>query len=165
VYKRQEKNKHAADRKGGTQGGAGKAVVFGVLKRDGEFRAFHMPNLQGRNVGAAVRANVAEGANLFTDEHRSFNGLDGQYNHHRTNHSAGQYVVDFFNHTNGIEGAWSLIKRQIYGIHHWVSPKHLSRYLDEMTWRYNRRDQDEDVRVNDLLGQVAGRLRYKELIA
>ena len=160
-----EKNKHAKDRKGGTQGGAGKAVVFGVLKRDGDFRAFQMPNLQSRNVGAAVRENVAPGANLFTDEHRSFNGLDGDYNHHRTNHSAGQYVVNFFNHTNGIEGAWSLIKRQIYGIHHWVSPKHLSRYLDEMTWRYNRREDDEDVRVNGLLDQVAGRLTYKELIA
>lgn len=160
-----EKNKHAKDRKGGTQGGAGKAVVLGMLERSGDLRAIHMPNLRGRNVAGAVSDNVEWGSNLYTDEHRSFNGLDKVYNHHRVNHSAGEYVKHFFNHTNGIEGAWSLIKRQIYGIHHWVSPKHLSRYLDEMTWRYNRREQDEGPRVNDLLEQVAGRLRYKELIA
>jgi len=31
-----EKNKHQVDRKVGTQGGAGKAVVLGTLERDGE---------------------------------------------------------------------------------------------------------------------------------
>ena len=40
-----EKNKHAKDRKGGTQGGAGKAVVLGMLERGGDIRAMHMPNL------------------------------------------------------------------------------------------------------------------------
>jgi hypothetical protein len=85
-------------------------------------------------------ANVAPGSNVMTDEFAGYKGLSATYYHHTTNHSAGEYVKDFYNHTNGIEGAWSLIKRQIYGIHHWVSPKHLDRYLSEMTWRYNRRD-------------------------
>lgn len=72
-----------------------------------------MPNMRGRNVTGAVSDNVEWGSNLYTDEHRSFNGLDKVYNHHRVNHSAGEYVKHFFNHTNGIEGAWSPIKRQI----------------------------------------------------
>jgi hypothetical protein len=42
-------------------------------------------------------------------------------------------------HTNSIKSVWALLKRQIYGIHHWVSVKHMDRYLSEATWRYNRR--------------------------
>ena len=101
----------------------------------------------------------------MTDEHTSFVGLQGRYNHHTVNHSAGEYVKDYYAHTNGIEGVWSLFKRQIYGTHHWLSRKHLSRYLSEMTYRYNRREMGEGQRVNDFLTRVEGRLTYKALIA
>lgn len=67
--------------------------------------------------------------------------------------------------TNGIEGAWSLLKRQIIGIHHWVSERHLGYYVGEMTWRYNRRGMGEGERVNALVAASSGRLRYRELIA
>ena len=49
-----EKNKHARNRKGGTQGGSGKAVVFGMLERGGDLRAMRLPNLQSRNVKAVI---------------------------------------------------------------------------------------------------------------
>ncbi len=54
-------------------------------------------------------------------------------------------------HTNSIEGVWALLKRQIYGIHHWVSDKHLSRYLSESSWRFNRRKMGEGERLNALI--------------
>lgn len=58
------------------------------------------------------------------------------------------------------------MKRQIIGIHHFVSPKRLQRYLDEMMFRQNRKDVDEGYRVNQLLAAATGKqLRYKELIA
>jgi hypothetical protein len=57
------------------------------------------------------------------------------------------------------------LKRQIVGIHHWVSPKHLQRYANEMSWRFNRRDMQVGTRMNDIFGCVEGRLTYKELIA
>lgn len=160
-----EKNKHAWQRTGGKQGGKGKTAVLGILERDGELRTGITPSLSARNVQTAIRANVAPGAALMTDEHASFVGLGDTYYHHRVNHSAGEYVRDYCLHTNGIESVWALFKRQIIGTHHWLSPKHLSRYLGEMTWRFNRRDADEGVRVNMLLDQTAGRLTYKELIA
>ncbi|MEQ9449471.1 MAG: transposase, partial [Rhodospirillaceae bacterium] len=92
-------------------------------------------------------------------------GLQGRYNHHTVNHSAGEYVRDFYNHTNGIESVWALFKRQIVGTHHWLSPKHLDKYVGEMTWRFNLREMGEGKRVNALLRQTAGRLTYKALIA
>ena len=74
-------------------------------------------------------------------------------------------MKDYYNHTNGIESVWALFKRQIVGTHHWMSPKHLSRYLSEMTWRFNLRGIGDGDRVNALLEQASGRLTYKELIA
>ncbi|MEQ9447443.1 MAG: IS1595 family transposase, partial [Rhodospirillaceae bacterium] len=61
-----EKNKHAWQRTGGKQGGAGKAVVFGMLERGGELRAGQMPNLRARNVQGVIAQNVKEGANVMT---------------------------------------------------------------------------------------------------
>jgi hypothetical protein len=60
---------------------------------------------------------------------------------------------------------WALFKRQIIGTHHWLSTKHLARYVDEMTWRFNLRDIEDGRRVNAILAQTVGRLTYKALIA
>jgi transposase-like protein len=160
-----EKNKHAWQRTGGKQGGKGKTAVLGVLERRGELRTGITPNMSARTVQTVIRENVAPGANLMTDEHGSFVGLDRDYNHHRVNHSKGEYVRHFVLHSNGIESVWALFKRQIVGTHHYLSPKHLFRYLGEMTWRFNLREMDEGDRMNALIGQTNGRLRYKELIA
>lgn len=67
-----------------------------------------------------IRDHVAEGSNIYTGEHAGYRGLDG-YNHHTTSHLAGVYVIDDQYHTNSIESVWALLKRQIIGVHHWVS--------------------------------------------
>lgn len=43
-------------------------------------------------------------------------------------------------HTQTIEGFWSLVKRGIGGVYHSVSKKYLQTYLNEYSFRYNRRD-------------------------
>ena len=139
--------------------------MFGILERDGELRAAPVADLKAENVQGIIADQVKPGSTIMTDEHASFVGLQGRYHHHAVNHSAGEYVRHFCIHVNGIEGAWSLLKRQIYGIHHWVSDKHLGRYVSEMTWRYNRRTMGEGDRVTAFLADVAGRLTYKALIA
>ncbi len=160
-----EKNKHAWQRTGGKQGGSGKIAVLGMLERGGELRTEITPNLRAATIQERIRDNVEPGSAIMTDEHGAFLGLQGDYNHHRVNHSAGEYVRHFCLHTNGIESVWALFKRQIVGTHHVLSPKHLSRYLGEMTWRFNLREMGEGSRVNALLAQTGGRLTYKELIA
>ncbi len=98
----------------------------------------------------------------MTDEMPAYQGLATLYPILSVNHSKGEYVR-FAVHTNTIEGAWSLFKRQVYGIHHWISVKHLDAYLGEMCYRYSNRDMADGARVNDLLTQVEGRLTYKAL--
>jgi transposase-like protein len=79
-------------------------------------------------------------------------------------HSKGEYVRGEA-HTQTIDSVWALLKRQIIGIHHWVSAKHLQKYVNEMAWRFNRRDMDPAPRMNDIFSSVAGHLTYKALIA
>jgi hypothetical protein len=116
-------------------------------------------------VNRLIAEHVAEGSNLMTDESPIYWGLKGHYHRYSVDHSKGEYGRDGFIHTNTIEGAWSLLKRQIYGIHHWVSPKHLDRYVSEMTWRYNRRSIEDGNRVDALIADSDGRLTYKALVA
>ncbi len=160
-----EKNKHSKDRSGDTKGGKGKEVVLGILEREGELRTAHVKDTKARTLKGEVLKNVAAGSTVMTDDDRAFMGLGKGYHHHTVNHSAGEYVRHYCLHTNGIESVWALLKRQIVGIHHWVSPTHLSKYLDEMTWRFNRRDMSVTDRMNELFGCVEGRLTYKALIS
>ena len=159
------KNKHRNKRTPGGQGGADKPAVMGILQRDGELRAKVVPDSTRQTLEGELDANVALGATVLTDEHGGYRFIGQKFNHHTVNHSMGQYVKDKFIHTNGLENAWSLFKRKIYGIHHWVSGEHLDRYLAEFTFRHNRCQMGEGSRVNALLGQVEGRLTYKALIA
>jgi ISXO2-like transposase domain len=99
------------------------------------------------------------------DEDRSFIGLEGEYNVRSVNHSAGEFVRRYVIHTNGIESVWALLKRQIIGIHHWISNKHLNRYISEMTWRFNRYNLNATDRMNEIFACVEGRLTYKAFIA
>jgi len=159
-----EANKHESKRLHKGRGGVGKAIVLGVLERNGELRAGTVTDTKATTLQPIVRANVEAGANIYTDEHGAYRGLQGAYNHHTVNHGAGEYVRHFHAHTNSIESAWALLKRQIVGIHHWVSPKHLDRYVAEATWRFNRREVADGQRVSEFLARVDGRLRYADLI-
>ena len=79
------------------------------------------------------------------------------------NHTRGEYVRNTL-HTNSIEGYWSQFKQSIYGIYHQVSPKHLNRYCDENSYRYNSREITDMERFSVSLTQTEGRLTYKRLI-
>ena len=61
--------------------------------------------------------------------------------HHTVNHSRKEYVNGIA-HTNTIESFWAIFKRGIKGQFHFVSPKYLSRYLDEFCWRFNNKDSE-----------------------
>jgi transposase len=88
-----------------------------------------------------VKEYVLPESTVFTDDFSGYDRLKGHgFTHHRINHSAKIWVMGDI-HTNTIEGFWSLVKRGIGGVYHQVSQKYLQSYLDEYTFRYNRRDQ------------------------
>lgn len=67
-------------------------------------------------------------------------GIHGS-KHETIKHKAKIYVRGTI-HTNTVESAFSLFKRGLTGSFHQVSIKHLQRYLNEFTYRFNRRSDD-----------------------
>lgn len=157
-------NRHGG-RSGKGTGVVGKTPVIGAVSRKGKIVARVIARPDTATLDGFVHANVSPAATMVvTDEHAGYRLLSRTYAHQIVRHDKGEYANGAA-HTNSIEGAWALLKRQIIGIHHWVSPKHLDRYDQEMTFRYNRREIGQSERVNALFSQVEGPLPYKALIA
>lgn len=162
-----EKNKHALKKLNVGRGTVGKQPVAGAVSRDGDVKTEVVTDTTRSEVHAFLHKNVAGGSNLYTDEYRSYVGLDDHYKHLSVNHSVGEYVSGKA-HTNSIENFWAMLKRGYYGVFHHFSWKHLHRYLAEFEVRWNMRrfEKDGRVRLDYLLGHISGhRLTYKELIA
>ena len=161
-----EKNKHQNKRTRGTQGHSlkTKSPVVALVERGGDVRAFHVEDTQRRTLHGLIEQNVALGAKVNTDEYPAYRGLDTFYLHGSVNHVGGKYVLGEV-HTNTIEGFFFGFKRGIFGIYHHVSKKHLQRYLDEFSMRYNHRDEDNGTGFVSLLINCNGRLTYKGLTA
>lgn len=156
-------NRHKGDPKNGP-GTSGKVAVIGALERGGDVVATVIDRTDTATLDGFAHAVVDPAATISTDEHAGYRHLGRTFAHGVVRHSAGEFSRGGF-HTNGIEGFWALLKRQIVGIHHFVTPKHLNRYVGESTWRFNARNLGEGERVNALLAQATGRLTYRELTA
>ena len=160
-----EKNKHKSKRRHIGTGGAGKTPVLGIRTRGGELRTRVVQTVRADESQGHIQSTVASGETVYTDNWLGYRGLGG-YSHTVINHSDGRYVCGDA-HTNGIESFWALFKRGYHGIYHYMSPKHLQRYLDEFTFRFNRqKTQMQDVFL-DVVENVAEstKLPYKELTA
>lgn len=157
------------NRHGGRSGIGGghrqKAPVVGAVERNGTVIAKAVPVASQYVLQKFVRETVSPDAKLLvTDAHAAYASLTGYPQHKIVNHNKGEWRKGNA-HTNSIESIWALLKRQIIGIHHQVSRKHLDRYVGEMTWRLNNRSLSAQERFNALFSAVEGRLTYKALIA
>lgn len=153
-------------RKGKGGGTVGMTPVIGAIERGGNVVAKVVPTGIGKpNAQTFIDAVVSPDAELLvTDTGVAFRSIEGYPQHRLINHSKGEYRKGEI-HTQSIESVWALLKRQINGTHHWVSPKHLQQYVSEMAWRLSRRAMTAEERVNALFTAVEGRLTYKALIA
>jgi transposase-like protein len=157
------KNKHGG-RSGGGSGVKGKAAVVGAVERGGRVIATTIEHVNTDSLESFVSDNVSTASrSVSTDEHQGYRRIGRVYSHGVVAHTKGEFVRGNI-HTQTIDGYWSQLKRQIVGIHHWVSVKHLNRYVAESSWRYNRRSSGEGNRVNMLLADAHGHLTYKALI-
>ena len=116
-----------------------KSCVVGMVERKGRIIALVAEDASKKTLQDIAHEKILPKSMVFTDEHKSYVGLENTYQHRRINHSEGVYVVGNV-HTNTIEGFWSLVKKGIGGVYHSVSKKYLQTYLNEYSFRYNHRD-------------------------
>jgi len=160
-----ETNKHGSKKLRAGRGTVGKTAVIGIRGETGNVRAEIIPNTKISTLQGFIRDNTPEGALVVTDQHAGYVGIAGYgYRHVSINHSVGEYVREMA-HTNGIESFWALLKRGHYGVFHYMSPKHLHRYVNEFAFRHNTA-QDGTMRfIEKTVARMIGkRLTYKGLI-
>ncbi len=143
-----------------------KTWVAGAIQRGGEVRLERIPDIKRATLHAFIaRAVKDEAEAIYTDELKSYLGIgDDDTRHETVRHSAEEWVVGDA-HTNSIENVWSLFKRSIMGAFHKISRKHLDRYLEELEWRFNNRDNPYIFR--DTLERIMDTdpLQYRKLVA
>jgi transposase-like protein len=144
-------------------GGKDKTVVMGIIERGGNVRAMVVDNRKKKTVQKHVKDHVEAGAAIFTDELKSYDGLESDFQHAVINHA-----VEYVNgnvHTNSMENFWSLLKRGLHGTYISVEPFHLFRYIDEQAFRFNnRKDMNDSDRFRELASRVVGkRLTFAEV--
>jgi transposase-like protein len=125
--------------------GTKKRPVIGIRQRNGELRLFHAKNVTARSIEKFMRQNLGENVEvLFTDELNIYRGIARRMGlkHQMVQHGIKEYVRGEA-HTNTVESAFSLFKRGLRGSWHKLSAKHLQAYLEEMTFRFNRRNNSD----------------------
>jgi transposase-like protein len=161
------KNMHKSKRPKGSgftgkmSGVQAKAIVVGMLERDGRVRTEVVQERTQKVLHEIAYKNLGDGATLVTDEWGGYKGVN--FEHAIVNHAV-EYVNGLV-HTNGIENFWSLLKRGLHGTYVSVEPFHLFRYIDEQAFRYNhRKGMNDQMRFEAAMKQVFGkRLTYAEL--
>jgi transposase-like protein len=122
----------------------------------GRLRLRHVPNRGSLALTTFVQDSVTPGTTVFTDGWQGYDALKRLgYDHERAvvggDHEITQAVLPL------IHLVFSNLKAWVLGTHHGVSKRHLQAYLNEYTFRFNRRFYPMGM-FNSVLG-IAARMR------
>jgi transposase-like protein len=123
------------------RGAAGKSLVVVAAQEDGEhigrIRLVQASDASGATLCDAVQQAIAPGSTVNTDGWQGYGGLDELGYDHQTVRAQSDIGDNLLPNCHLVA---SLLKRWLLGTHQGaVRPKHLAYYLDEFTFRFNRR--------------------------
>jgi len=114
------------------------AVEIKHPKGFGRIRMRHVPDASAKSLVPFVRETIAPGSIVCTDGWRGYSGLSNGYEHRPTILSSSNYPAHVA--MPGVHQIASLLKRWLLGTHQGsFSVEHLQSYLEEFTFRFNRR--------------------------
>ena len=124
-------------------GDSNKQIVVGIRQRGGDLRFFHAEDVKSGTLAKFIEENISVDVDVIvTDELNAYPTAMKSValtDRHKTIKHKSKIYVEGEIHTNTVESAFSLLKRGIVGTWHRISAKHLPAYLDEMSFRFNRR--------------------------
>ena len=133
-YRRGVKNKRGK--------GTKKPQILVAVQRNGEARAIKIKDARAKTIHPKVKEWVEPTAVLMTDAARVYRSLGRSFaGHHSVNHSRKQFANKATGaHINSAEAFTGQVERALVGVYHILFPEHLQRYLNEIAWRWNRRE-------------------------
>ena len=121
------------------RGAGGKAIVFGIFKRDGKVYTEIVPDCSKKSLLAVIRGKIKPEVIVHSDGWRGYDGLvDVGYERHlRIQHGRNQFARGK-SHINGIESFWGFAKRRLAKFN--GVPSHtFYLHLKETEFRFNHR--------------------------
>ena len=116
-----------------------------MIERGGDVVIRMLENVQKVTIGPLIKATVARGTMVYTDEYNIYNSLGRWgYGHKTVCHSAGEYARDEDGdgfcevHANTMEGFWSLVRSWLRP-HRGISQEKLPLYLGFFEFIHNVR--------------------------
>jgi len=114
------------------RGALNKVIVAGAVEVRGtaanRVRLQVIPDVTGATLVGFIQEHIVEGSTIKTDEFRGYSRVAAAGYHH--------IVTKELVHVHRV---FSNLKTWLIGTHHGVSPQHLQAYLNEYTYRFNRR--------------------------
>jgi transposase-like protein len=144
-----------------------KQPIVALVEKGGRVRSHMIARPDAKTLREAIRKHVDKSATIHTDEWSAYHGIGKDFagGHQTVNHSSGEYARDGVT-TNEAEAFFALLKRGIYGQFHNVSRKHLNRYINEFSFRWDRRKMSDAERTIEAIQSGEGkRLRYRDPVA
>ena len=120
------------------RGAGGKIPVIGLHKRGENVYLSVVKNCSKAELMPIITGRVLEGAVIYTDGWKAYDGLVLKgYEHHRIHHHQNQFARGK-NHVNGIESFWSYAKFRFLKLRG-VRKDRFLLHLKECEWRFNHR--------------------------
>jgi transposase-like protein len=146
--------------------GTKKTPVLAIVERNGKAVSKPIGVVNHKNLRSAIEAVVSRQSTIMSDESHNYCGI-GRYfdgGHKSVKHTAGEYVNGDIS-TNTVESYFALLKRGVHGTFHHISKKHLKRYCDEFSFRWDYRKVNDGKRAEAAIRGIEGkRLIYKKTI-
>ncbi|MEN9440635.1 MAG: hypothetical protein RLZ33_711 [Bacteroidota bacterium] len=148
----------------------GKLLKLGRLRLTKMGR--HKGDLTRVNVQPFIEENVSRSSHIMTDDNRIYRKLPEIFQQHSViKHSQSGVNQQFAKHadgevtTNYIENVWKHLKKVENGTYIHYSWKYTQCYLDEFTFRFNRRESKPLVLFQDLFSLTIGKtISRKEMV-
>jgi transposase-like protein len=143
-------------------------VVFGMMERNGKIIMKKLgksaKDVNRSNIHPLLKKHISNGSTLVTDE--AFVYTEIKFLKHLSVNHKKCYVTEEGVHTNSIENAWKHFRKVIEGTYFHMSYKHFDHYLNENTYRWNRRKESEKFLFEDFIPLIEGKkITYRKLIA
>jgi transposase-like protein len=117
-----------------------KQRILVTLQRQGPVYPLPVEGVKKATIMPVIEQVTDPQASLMTDESYVFQHAGKQFSSHQTvYHLAKEYARGDV-HINTAESFGSMLERTKNGVYHHMSKKHLSRYLNELSFRWSNRD-------------------------
>lgn len=130
--------------------GTSKSCVHVAVKRKGAVKAEVVHSDSYSDLAPRVAASVSPDAHVMTDQLPTYKSIGKEYaSHQSVNHGNKEFSRDGV-HVNTAESFNAVLERAKQGVFHYLSKRHLTRYVGEVVFRWNNRDPVKKIGRNGI---------------